>query len=262
MAILPTAWVQAYSAAVLRVAAKLGVKAEAERNSKHDCLFIRVKPSSQYDITLDTSNNVKISGYFHEDSNRNTNSTGFDWHNLVDENGIMVEYITVNTEIGVKNGWYNEKLFPKLYDHEIRGSRYALSKHYAADYTFDHKIRINRIQTNIYAFIEWYPISQLANVLKNIISDRIYINYITPTDAIAKLQSLGIQYSSDKENPINRLRRYRYDYYNWLNQLAIISPKVSLEGILNGDPATMKQFEEYIATTIKGILLIDWIYQH
>lgn len=258
MAILPTDWVKAYSNAVLRVAAKLGVKATAEYNNKHDCLFIRVEPSSWYNITLDTSDNVKISGYFHEHSNWNSNSTGFDYHNLFDAYGKMVDYITVNTEIAVKNGWYAESIFPKIYDYEIRHSNYALSKHYEG-FTFNHKIRINRIQTNIYTDIGNYPISQLGNILKAIIASRIYIDYITPKDAIAKLQALGVEYSSDS---INKLQRYRYSYYNWLNQISVISPPVSLKGIINGDFATMQKFEEYIEITIKGILLIDWIYQH
>lgn len=137
----PIIWDEVFSSIILEVAKDLNIDVTAEVNKRGNCLFIRITSGSQYSIIIlninisnifnQASHNntftriprVPFDGFFHKDSFANININGLD----VTEKDFYDDYndygnnrkLVLNTCIGVRNHWFNEKLFPKLYDKNL-----------------------------------------------------------------------------------------------------------------------------------------------
>ena len=81
---------------------------------------------------------------------------------------------------------------------------------------------------------------------------------MTPVDCMTKLNSLGMT-SGDA---IDKLKRYRYKDYNWLEHLNIVTePPIKCELFLAKGPATLAEFERQLAQHIIGMILLDLIFR-
>lgn len=227
---LAVAWSKIFAQSLLKVAKKLSV--EIELNPHSDCFWIRIKAAKCY--TEEASDNMDI--------------IGFDYHYFADE-----KEFSLFTSVGCRHSWYNQYLFPKL-----RGCPdfiRKIEKIYAPCY-FDRMIRFNRISEFIYAYIKDYDL--LADYLNDVCRDGIYSKRATPDECIRKLNSLGVT-SGDAIDKLNNSSR---DYFNVLEYLNIVTaPPINCNLFLAEDPATIAEFEAQIERHIKGMILIDLIYQ-
>ena len=95
---------------------------------------MNIEADCWYDVTVCGR---KISGRFHADSSRNININGSDYVPG------MVEFC-LNTEVGYRNNFYNQNLYPKLRRREQNDDPLAISKYFAGC-TYHRKIRLNRM---------------------------------------------------------------------------------------------------------------------
>ena len=90
---IPTNWSQIFAEACLKAESRLGFELDAKVSGNGHCIWIIVKPSLN----------------FSEKSASNLNITGLDYY----EAG-KYEDLTFETQVGFRNYWYTERLFPKL----------------------------------------------------------------------------------------------------------------------------------------------------
>lgn len=231
---MPVFWVQIFAECVQRVADRLGVELEARPGGRGHCIFITPK-------TLGDSN----------DSITNLNFAGFDYARAWEQPGHAFDMYTV---IGVNNNWYNRRLFPKLNDPnliKIVEDIYRLC-------CFRRLIRINKAANTFYAFIKDYDCKSLADCLRDALASGIWFPNMKPADCITKLNSLGVI----NGDAIDKLKRYRYKDYNWLEHLNIVTePPIDCKLFLARDPATLAEFERQLEQHIVGMILLDLIYR-
>lgn len=225
-------WVQIFAECVQNVADRLGVELDARPGGKGHCIFITPK-------TLGNS----------KDSITNLNFAGFDYARAWEQPGHAFEMYTV---VGVKNYWYNQRMYPKL-------NNSALIKMVEDIYRpcfFSRLIRINKAAMTFQATIHDYM--SLADCVQDALKSGIWFSCMTPADCIKKLNSLGVT-SGDA---IDRLRRYKFKDYNWLEYLSIVTkPPIDCKLFLARDPATLAEFERQMAQHIVGMILLDLIYR-
>lgn len=225
-------WCQIFADCVQRVADRLGVELDARSGGKGNCIFITPK----------TFSNSK-------DSITNLNFAGFDYARAWEQPGHAFEMYTV---VGVNNYWYNQRMYPKLNDP-------ALIKMVEDIYRpccFRRIIRINKANMTFYEKINDY--TSLADCIQDALKSEIWFSYMTPADCIKKLNSLGVT-SGDA---IDRLSRYKFKDYNWLEYLNIVTePPIDCKLFLAKDPATLAEFERQMAQHIVGMILLDLIYR-
>lgn len=168
------------------------------------------------------------------------------------------------TCIGVNHYWYNEWLYPKFFKLESEHSNLSISKFCAAHYpdcTFIRAIRIKHGNgMPIYAFVQLNDdnISFFLNYLWIVRQCGVYIKNLTPKECADRLQELGVT----QNDPYEKLKRYRFSDYGWLEYTQIYTPILNFKLIRNEDPEENKKLEEHIEFHIKLMLLIDYIDQH
>lgn len=235
---VPAVWCQIFADCVQRVADRLGVELEARPGGKGHCIFITPK----------TFGDLK-------DSITNLNFAGFDYARAWEQPGHAFDMFTV---VGVNNYWYNGRLFPKLDYSDL----IAIVEEIYRPCCFSRMIRINKAAMTFYAKINDY--TSLADCVRDARASGIWFSYMTPAECIKKLNSLGVTDEGDKRNKtaIWRLRNYKYENYNWLEYLHIVTNlRIDCERFLAGDPATLAEFERQMAQHIVGMILLDLIYR-
>ena len=241
-------WCRIFADSILKVAKKLGI--EVELYVHNDCFWIRIKASSRYNYTEEGNENLQTIGTYTEESSNNMDIIGFDYHHFV-ENGD--EYFWLFTSVGCRKCWYNKYLFPKLRG-ELDFIR-QIEKIFAPCH-FDRMIRFNKIAAFIFAYIKEYK--SLQDYLNEVCHDGIYFPSMTPDECIEKLNGLGVTegYAIDK---LETTRRREFNVLEYFN--IVTEPHINCELFLAEDPATIAEFEAQIERNIKGMLLIDKIYQ-
>lgn len=243
---------------VLKVRNSLGVDAivtyEQRDNSRP---FIRIEPDSRY-LTLDLANDVKISGQYLEGSNRNINTTGLDFHTWQEK--FNKDKFSLPLQVGIKNGWYNDNLLPKLKkfltDPQYQDKAAVLLKNYEGC-TVWRTLRVNKKQNTIKVDIASY--NSLTDYINAVNVNDVYQTKISKQICIDKLKSLGI---ADNHDAIQRLRRWVDDYYNYLEQFSIVPPEIlCLDDILAEKSAAIAELERQIEMQIRGMIIFDYIYQ-
>ena len=104
----PDEWDRIFTAAILEVAKDLKIDVVGELNSGQNCLFTRIPTGTWYNFRV--NENVVISGRYRKESYGNININGLDYHPEIDKE------IVLKTCVGVNRHWFNEWLFPLLYD--------------------------------------------------------------------------------------------------------------------------------------------------
>ena len=259
----PVDYAQAIARAVLAVEKKLNVKIEAQYGGRDKCIFLRIVEGSYYNVTIDTLNNVHISGRYLKNSHDCLNINGLDYYR------IEWEQITLATCIGVNHSFYNEWLYPRFFKLESEHSNLSISKFCAAHYpdcTFIRAIRIKHGNgMPIYAFVPLNDdnISFFQNYLWIVRQCGVYISKLTPKECADRLQEFGVPHDpKDKNDPYEKLKRYRFSDYGWLEYTHIYTPILNFKLIRNEDPEENKKLEEHIEFHVKLMLLIDHIDQH
>ncbi len=228
---VPPMWAQIFAESLLKGAAKLGIKLKMCPWREGDCIFISIEPSINYS----------------QASSDNLNITGLDYH----EGEQIPEEIVLRTEVGYRNYWYNEHLFPKLLAN--KKLRDAIVDHYSPCH-FERAVRINR---NNFFCHKNYPgtYKGFEDYLRDVMLSGIYCRNLTLSDCRAKFQSLG------DNDAIARLSNWSGNTYNWLEYLKIATPPLNFRKILAQDPATIAEFEKQIEIHLTGMMLIDKIYR-
>ena len=231
---IPTKWCEIFAKSLLKIAAKLGVVVEV---IPHDeCLWI---------IIISIEENFAEPS-FSDPSRANLDIVGFDYH----PDWEFFELITV---VGFRNYWYNVHLYPKL----LKNPKFiaAIENNYSPC-RFDRQIRFNKIRETFYQTVKSYD--SLGDYLNDVSASGIWHNSLTPNQCIAKLNKLGV---TDGET-ITRLRNTNRKDYNWLEYLHIFTaPKINSALFLKEDPATIAEFERQLEQHLRGMILIDEIYQ-
>ena len=229
---MPVEWCQIFANCVQNVANRLGVELEARPGGRGHCIFIT----------------PKILGYS-GNSITNLNFAGFDYGTAWEKPGHAFDMFTA---VGVNNYWYNQRQFPKLDDS-------ALIKMLEDIYRpcrFRRMIRIKKAAMMLCETIHDY--TSLADCVKDALASGIWFPYMTPAACIKKLNSLGVT----NGDVIDKLRRYRFKDYNWLEYLHIVTePPIDCKLFLAKDPATLAEFERQMAQHIVGMILLDLIYR-
>ena len=227
---VPSMWTQIFANSLLKVAAKLGIKLKMSPWREGDCIFISIEPSINYS----------------QASSDNLNITGLDYH----EGKPIPEEIVLRTEVGYRNYWYNEHLFPKL----LANGKYIgdIVDHYSPCH-FERAVRINR--NNFFCHKTYSGTYQgFEDYLRDVTLSGIYCRELTLKDCRAKFQSLG------DNDAIDRLNNWSGNTYNWLEYLKIATTPLNFKKILAQDPATIAEFEKQIEIHLTGMMLIDKIY--
>lgn len=225
---IPTVWCQTFADVLLKMEKPLGIKLNVvPREDK--CLWIVILPSGTYSAA----------------SNANLDIVGFDYHEDLEE-------IFLITVVGFRNYWYNVALYKKLLAHPNYIA--DIENHYS-DCRYDRQVRINRIRATFYATIRSYD--TLGDYL-TAVGSAVYFSPLKPRDCRVKLNGLGVT----EGDAIDKLRRYNFENYNWLEYLHIVSKTpINCKLFLKRDPATIAEFERQIEQHLRGMILIDQIYQ-
>jgi len=225
---IPTVWCKIFARSLLNVESRLGIALDVvPREDK--CLWIKILPSRTYSAA--SSDNLDI--------------VGFDYHEDLEE-------IFLITVVGFRNCWYNVKLYKKLL---ANPNFIADIENAYKNCRFERQIRFNRIRATFYQTITRYD--TLGDYLAAV-GNNIYFKSLTPSACITKLNSLGVT----EGDTTDKLGRYRYEDYNWLEYLHIVSKTpINCKLFLNQDPATIAEFERQIEQYLRGMILIDKIYQ-
>lgn len=224
---IPTVWCKIFARSLLKVESRLGITLEVvPREDK--CLWIKILPSE---------------GFYSAESSDNLDIVGFDYHEDLEE-------ISLITVVGFRNYWYNVKLYRKL----LANPKYIADiENIYNDCCFERQIRFNKFKETFYQTITRYD--TLDDYLAAV-GNGIYFKSLTPSDCITKLNGLGVT----KGDTIAKLRQYRYEDYNWLEYLHIVSKTpINCKLFLNQDPATIAEFERQIEQYLRGMIFIDKI---
>ena len=233
-------WRQICSNALLQVESQLGITLQATVNRANNCLFVGVKS--------DTWDNLHING--------------IDWHEDLRED-------VINVVVGIKNYWFNEKFLWKLF----RNRKYidVIIDYYSKcgfEFHFERWVRLNSKQQKLFVYIKEYPGTRqgLEDYLRDVTASEVYCPSMSPEDCIAELQKLGVpsvrKSPKDEETVIEKLKRYNFKSYGWLEYLQIaVRPPISVPLLLEGDHATFDQLYNQLKTQIVALILLALIYR-
>lgn len=213
--IAPDEWDRIFTAAILEVAEDLKIDVKGELNSKENCLYTRVTADSWYECSI--NDNLIIEGKYKKESNQNININGLDYKP-------EYEKIVLSTCVGVTNHWFNERLYPKLYDKNSNTlTKYGvLVEKFCATF---HGISFTRMQRYARAHYRWIK------------------NYNSLADYFEAVMQSGI-----------------WDGYN-LEYLQVCTPPLNLKLILKEDSAEIAELKKQIKFHFILMLLLDWILQ-
>lgn len=243
-----------------KIEKKLGIKFRVEVHTvdNKECLWVFIVAGSYYNIH---QGGINIYGRYCEDSDKNLNILGLDFDEVSD-----YDYIDIVTVVGSKNNWYNQNLFPKLFELESNNSDLAVSK-YHRNCIFQRKIRINKFKQFIWVNIKNYDSVMLIDYLTDVINKHlIYYTNMSPDDCINELQHfMGIADSDGRKSiqeNINKLQNSQRNGFNWLEYFHIFS-KIKFSHIINyKDTKVIVKLEEMLEFHAKGMLLLDYIYRN
>ncbi len=139
---MPAVWAGKFSNSILNVTNALGVKVVGEYSPNEDCIRIRIVGGTPYNIPIDSGGNLVISGRFSQDSYKNINIIGIDYHGEIKD----FPDFTILTWVGYRNKYYNPILFPKMLKREKKNDPLAVSKYCStrSDVCFKRKHRYTR----------------------------------------------------------------------------------------------------------------------
>ena len=231
---VPVEWCRIFADAVQRVENRLGVPLDAERGGKNHCIFIFPKSLS-----------------YSKESIRNLNFAGFDYWGAWEQPGHAFDMSVV---VGVKNDWYNNRLFKKLKENPtLIDIIEDFIKKFCPKFRLSRSIRFNKIAMTFYAWIKDY--TSLKDYIKDVNASGIYFPRMTPAQCITKLNSLGVT----SGEAIDKLKKFRYKEYNWLEYLCIVADSpIKCKDFLEGDTA---EFERQLLLLLILIILIDLIFR-
>lgn len=277
---VPPLLAQIFADAVLRVGQRLKIDAEVSYEQRDDnCLFIRIKPDSLYDINTlilgsysqSSTDNLQapLKGRYSGDSNLNLNTHGLDFHYWEDR---FNKYkFSFPLEVGVKHHWYNETFLPKLKDYlnATTGIKASIAELLLKNYegcNVGRGLRIKKFKNIIKPRPTIRNYDSLKDYINDIDMNDIYKNHLTTEDCINKLKSfLRDPYNQHSiSDAIQTLNRWAYsDEYNYLEQFAIVPPEMlNLDEIFAEDPAAITELEHKIEIHLIGMVIVDFIYQH
>lgn len=223
---IPTVWCETFAESLLKVQERLGIIIDVV--PRGNCIWITILPSGTY------------SG----ESSANLDIVGFDYYEYWEEFFLI-------TVVGFRNYWYNAFLYKKL----LANPNFIadIENHYS-DCRFDRQVRFNKCSATFYATITSYD--KLGDYLTDV-GNNIYFPSLTPRDCITKLNGFGVT----EGDAIDKLKRYRFANYNWLEYLHIVSKTpINCELFLKKDSATIAEFERQIEQHLRGMILIDNIF--
>lgn len=238
---VPTDWSQILSEACLKAESRLGFELDAKPSGNNNCIWIIVKPSLN----------------FSEKSSSNINITGLDYYET-----IKYEDLTFETQVGFRNYWYNELLFPKLIKYRaiielIINTLYPSCQFY----------RQLRFARTFYASnIENYPsTAALFEHLENIVDKKeIFIRNQKSADVISRLKNLRPsnnaeinKYRADLLSKFNPNDNHK-NYY-WFEYFKISTLPLNRSKLLKRDSATIKELEKQIEFHVLIMIIIDLI---
>ena len=210
---IPTDWSQIFAEACLKAESRLGFELDAKLSSKDkssgksNCIWIIVKPSLN----------------FSEKSASNLNITGLDYYEAV-----KYEDLTFETQVGFRNYWYTERLFPKLI--KYRAIIELIINTFCPSCTFYRKLRFAR--TFYSPDIENYSnTAALFNHLQNIVNKKeIFIRNQSSADIISRLENLcpsnnaGI--NAHRKNLLSKFDPHdNHKRYYWFEYCELLPPK-------------------------------------
>lgn len=228
---IPVKWCKILADALLEMEERLGIIIDVVPREDR-CLWIIILPSSSYSKA--SSDNLDI--------------VGFDFHGDEDE----VQEFTFITVVGFRNYWYNASLYKKL----LANPNFIanIEKAYSGC-RFDRQIRFNKYAATFYATITSYD--TLSDYL-NAVGDNVYFPSFTPRYCIEKLNDLGVT-EGDAIDKLNSSGGHAD--YNWLEYLHIVSKTpINCKLFLKKDPVTIAEFERQIEQHLRGMILIDDIF--
>ena len=281
---VPPLLAKIFAEAVLRVGQRLKIDAEVNYEQRDDnCLFIRIKPDSFYDINSlifgsysqsSTPNlQVPLKCRYSGNSNLNLNTHGLDFHYWEDR--FNKDKFSLPLEVGVKNFGYNETLLPKLKDYlnATTGTKALIAELLLKNYegcNVGRGLRIKKFKNIIKPRPTIRNYDSLQEYINDIDINDIYKNHLTTEDCINKLKSFlrdpyNHPYNQKSiRDAIQTLNRWAYsDEYNYLEQLYIVPPEtLNLDEILAQQPAAIAELERQIEIHLIGMVTFDFIYQH
>lgn len=252
----PVKYSKAIADAAIEVSKLLNVVIEVDYGGRDRCIFLRIKSGTYYNVSLHTLNNVHISGSYSQNSHDCVNINGMDYYK------VKWEKLTLATCIGVNHYWYNQRLYPKFFQLENQNSNLALSKFCSSVYpdcTFSRLIRIKHGNgTPIFVEIPLpnNNIIYFGDYLDAVRQSGVYLKNLTPTECIQRLQKLGVP---PTDSAYEKLQRYNWDDYGWLEHTPIYTPTLDFQLILDGDPDELQKFKAQILFHVELMLLIDYI---
>ena len=257
---IPPLLAKIFADVVLKVKNSLGVDVIITYEQRdNNCIFIRVISNSRYQISLVSEENIEISGRYLEGSTWNINTTGLDFHTWQEK--FNKDKFSLPLQVGIKNGWYNDNLLPKLEKFltypQYQDKAAALLENYEGC-TVWRTLRVNKKQNIRSVSISSY--NSLIDYINAVNVHDAYRTKISKQVCIDKLKSLGI---ANDHAEIQRLRRWTDDDYNYLEQFSIVPPEIlCLDDILAEKPDAIAELERQIKIQIRGMIIFDWIFQN
>lgn len=238
---VPTAWSQVFAEACLKAESRLGFELDAKLSGNGHCIWIIVKPSLN----------------FSEKSSSNLNITGLDYYEA-----IKYEDLAFQTQVGFRNYWYTERLFPKLI--EYRAIIELLIKVLYPSCQFYRKLRFTR--TFYTPGIESYPnTAALFNHLQNIVNKKeIFIRDQKSADVISRLENLrpsnNAEINKHRKDLLSKFgSKDNHKTYNWFDHFEISTLPLNLNKLLQREPETIKELERQIEFHVLIMIIIDLI---
>ena len=238
---IPTNWSQIFAEACLKAESRLGFELEAKVSGNGHCIWIIVKPALN----------------FSEKSASNLNITGLDYYETV-----KYEDLTFETQVGFRNYWYTERLFPKLI--RYRAIIELIISVFYPSCTFYRKLRFTR--TFYSPNIENYPnTAALFNQLQNIVNKKeIFIRNQSSADVISRLENIPpskvAEINGYRRDLISKFERNdNHKRYNWFEYFEISTPSLDLSKLLERDPETIEELEKQIEFHVLIMIIIDLI---
>lgn len=129
-------------------------------------------------------------------------------------------------------------------------------------------VRFNSGQQKLFVHINEYPGTRqgLEDYLRDVMKSGIYRREMSPAECIAELQKLGVpsvrKSPKDEETVIEKLKRYNFKSYGWLEYLQIaVLPSINVERLLEMDPETFDLLEKLLEVQIVALILLALIYR-
>ena len=238
---IPADWSQIFAEACLKAESRLGFELDVKLSGNGHCIWVIVKPSLN----------------FSDKSSSNLNITGLDYYEA-----IKYEDLSFQTQVGFRNYWYNELLFPKLI--KYRAIIELIIETFYPSCQISRKLRLTR--TFYSPNIEDYPSTDaLFNHLQNIVNKKeIFIRSLKSADVISRLKNLrpsnDAEINASRKNLLSKFdSNNNHKRYNWFEYFQLSTPPLNLSKLLKRESATIKELEKQIEFHVLIMIIIDLI---